>query len=46
MIRKVNGKNNKSESIHIKSSDGNKCYTTKEISHALGESFLKKNLSV
>ena len=37
MIRKVSGKNKKSEFVHIKSSNGNKCYSTKEISYALGE---------
>ena len=41
MIRKVSGKKKKSECIHIKSSDGNKCYSTKEISNALGEHFQK-----
>ena len=44
MIRKVSGKNKKSECVHIKSSDGNKCYSTKEISNALGEN-LQKNSS-
>ena len=43
MIRKVSGKNKKSECIHIKSSDGNQCYSTKEISNALGE--IRKNSS-
>ena len=42
MIRKFIGKIKKSEFIHIKSSDGNKCYSSKEISTALGESFQKK----
>ena len=32
MIRKVSGKNKKSECVHINSSNGNKCYSTKEIS--------------
>ena len=41
MIRKVSGKNKKSECIQIKSSDGNKCYSTKQISKALGENFQK-----
>ena len=42
MIRKVSGKNKKSECVHIKSSNGNMCYSTKEISNALGGN-LKKN---
>ena len=42
MIRKVSGKNKKSECIRIKSSDGNKCYSTKEISNALGKKFSEK----
>ena len=45
MIRKVGGKNKKSECVHIKSSNGNKCYSTKEISNALGENFQKKSSS-
>ena len=36
MIRNVSGKNKKSVCVHIKSSNGNKCYSTKEISNALG----------
>ena len=35
MIQKVSGKNKKSECVHIKSSNGNMCYSTKEISNAL-----------
>ena len=46
MIRKVSGKNKKSECVNIKSSNGNMCYSTKEISNALGENFQKKNLPV
>ena len=42
MIRKVIGKNKKSECIYIKSSNSNKCYPTEEISNALGENFQKK----
>ena len=45
MIRKVSGKNKKSEYIYIKSSDGNKCYSSKEISNALGENFQKNSSS-
>ena len=45
MIRKVSGKNKKSECIHIKSSDGNKCYLAKEISNALCENFQKNSYS-
>ena len=45
MIRKVSGKNKKSEYVHIKSSDGNKCYSTNEISNALGENFQKNSSS-
>ena len=45
MIRKVGGKNKKSECVHIKSSNGSKCYSRKEISNALGENF-QKNLPV
>ena len=44
MIRKVSGKNMKYERVHIKSSNGNKCHSTKDISNALGENF-KKNSS-
>ena len=39
MIRKVSGKNKKSECVHIKSSNGNMCYSTKDISNALGGNF-------
>ena len=39
MIRKVSGKNKKSECVYIKSSNGNMCYSTKEISTTLGENF-------
>ena len=42
MIRKVSGKNKTSECVHIKSSNGNKCYSTKDISNALGENLQKK----
>ena len=42
MIRKVSGKNKKSECVHIKSSNGKMCYSRKEISNALGENFQKK----
>ena len=45
MIRKISGKNKKSECVHIKSSDGNKCFSTKEISNALGENFQKNSSS-
>ena len=45
MIRKVRGKNKKSECVHIKSSNGNMCYATKEISNALGENFQKYSYS-
>ena len=45
MIRKVSGKNKKSECVHIKSSDGNKCYSAKEIFNALGENFQKESSS-
>ena len=45
MIRKVSGKNKKSECVHIKSSNGNKCYSTKEISNALGGNFQKNSSS-
>ena len=45
MIRKVSGKNKKSECVHIKSSNGNMCYSTKDISNALGGNF-QKNSSV
>ena len=40
IIRKVSGKNKKSECVHI--NHGNKCFSTKEISNALGENFQKK----
>ena len=45
MIRKVSGKNKKSECIHINSSDGNKCYSAKEITNALGKNFQKNSSS-
>ena len=45
MIRKVSGKNKKSECVHIKSSNGNMCYSTKKISNALGENFQKNSSS-
>ena len=45
MIRKVSGKNKKSECVHIKSSNSNKCYSTMQISNALGENFQKKSSS-
>ena len=45
MIRKVSGKNKKSECVHIKSSNGNMCNSTKDISNALGGNFQKKNSS-
>ena len=45
MIRKVSGKNKKSECVHIKSSNGNMCYSTKEISNALGENFQRNSSS-
>ena len=41
MIRKVSGKNKKSECVHIKSSNGNMCCSTKHISNSLGENFQK-----
>ena len=41
MIRKVSGKNKKSECVHIKSSNGNMCYST----NALGENFQKHSSS-
>ena len=41
MTRKVSGKNKKSECVHIKSSNGNMYYSTKEISNALGGNFQK-----
>ena len=41
MIRKVSGKNKKSECVHIKSSNGNIYYSTKELSNALGGNFQK-----
>ena len=43
MIRKVSGKNKKSECTHIKSSDGNKCHSAKESSNASGENFQKNS---
>ena len=43
MIRKVSGKNKKSECVHIKSSNGNMYYSTKDISNALGGNFQKKS---
>ncbi|MCU7800748.1 MAG: reverse transcriptase-like protein [gamma proteobacterium symbiont of Lucinoma myriamae] len=46
MIRKISGKNKRTECIHIKSSDGGKCFTTKEISNALGENFQKNSSSL
>ena len=45
MIRKVSGKNKTSECVRIKSSNGNTCYSTKEISNALDENFQKKSSS-
>ena len=45
MIRKVSGKNKKSEFVHIKSSNGNMCYSTKDISNALGGNFQKNSSS-
>ena len=45
MIRKVSGKNKKSECVHIKSSNGNMCYSTKDISNALGGNFQKNSFS-
>ena len=33
----------RSLNVLIKSSDGNKCYSTKEISNALGENFQKNS---
>ena len=45
MIRKVSGKNKKSERVHIKSSNGNMCYSTKDISNALGGNFQKNSSS-
>ena len=45
MIRKVSGKNKKSECVHIKSSNGNMCYSTKDISNALGGNFQKNSSS-
>ena len=45
MIWKVSGKNKKSEYVHIKSSDGNKCNSTNEIFNGLGENFQKKSSS-
>ena len=45
MIRKVSGKNKKSECVHIKSSNGNMCYSTKNISNASGGNFQKNSSS-
>ena len=45
MTRKVSGKNKKSECVHIKSSNGNKCYSTKWSSNALGGNFQKNSSS-
>ena len=45
MIRKVSGKNKKSECIHIKSSNGNMCYSTRDISNTLGGNFQKNSSS-
>ena len=45
MIRKASGKNKKSECVHIKSSNGNMCYSTKDISNALGGNFQKNSSS-
>ena len=45
MIRKVSGKNKKSEYVHIKSSNGNMCYSTKDISNALGGNFQNNSSS-
>ena len=45
MIRKVSGKNKKSECVQIKSSNGNMSNSTKEISNAFGENFQKKSSS-
>ena len=45
MIRKVSGKNKKSEGVHIKSPNGNMCYSTKDISNALGGNFQKNSSS-
>ena len=45
MIRKVSGKNKKCECVHIKLSNGNMCYSTKEISNALGGNFQKNSSS-
>ena len=45
MIRKVSVKNKKSECVHIKSSNGNMCYSTKEIFNALGGNFQKNSSS-
>ena len=39
------GKNKKSEFVHIKSSNGNMCYSTKDISNALGGNFQKNSSS-
>ena len=45
MIRKVSGKNKKSECVHIKSSNGNMCYSLKDISNALEGNFQKTSSS-
>ena len=45
MIRKVSRKNKRSECVHIKSSNGNMCYSTKDISNALGGNFQKHSSS-
>ena len=45
MIRKVGGKNKKSECIHLKSSNGNKCYSRKDIG-LTGGFLLLQNFSV
>ena len=45
MLRKVSGKNKKSKCVHIKSSNGNMCYSTKDISNALGGNFQKNSSS-
>ena len=45
MIRKISGQNKKSESVHIKSSNGNMYYSTRDISNALGENFQNNSSS-
>ena len=45
MIRKVSGKNKKSECVHVKSSNGNMYYSTNDISNALGGNFQKNSSS-